>query len=140
MPILIWRRSACRAWVGFEECVARQIRFSYRQLLDALNVLASVKALYKWRTRARKADWEAIIGKCSLIAEAWKSGAAGLFEEDLPLLLEYQEVITILIGSHLCGYTLKSFSEQQGTDGPAKWFSKYDRGSVPVSFHNQFTY
>ena len=27
VPILIWRRSACRAWVGFEECVARQIRF-----------------------------------------------------------------------------------------------------------------
>lgn len=74
-----------------------------------------------------------------MIAEAWKSGAAGLFEEDLPLLLEYQEVITILIGSLLCGYTLKPFSEQEETNGPAKWFSKYNRGNVPVSLHNQLT-
>lgn len=81
--------------VGFEDCVARQIRFSYRQLLEALNILASVKALYEWRTRARKADRETIISKCLLIVEAWKSGAAGLFEEGSPLLVEYQEVMRI---------------------------------------------
>ena len=91
-----WKKSFTEYYgVEFEYCVARQIRFSYWQLLDALNILASVKALYKWRTRARKADREAIISKCSSIVEAWKSGATGLFDEGSPLLLEYQEMMRI---------------------------------------------
>lgn len=71
---------------------------SPRQLRSTFNMLPSVKILYKWRTRAKKADREAILSKSLSIVEAWESRTTGMFEKGSPSLSEYQDLLRLFYG------------------------------------------
>lgn len=71
---------------------------SPRQLLSTFNMLPSVKILYQWRTRAKKADQEAILSKGSSIVEAWESRTTSMFEKGPPSLSEYLDLLRLFYG------------------------------------------
>ena len=56
---------------------------------------ASIKVLYKWGTRARKDDKQAIESKCSSIIGEWKRGAEDLLEEGSDTMNDYREAVQL---------------------------------------------
>lgn len=79
----------------YHVCVARDLQLSHRKLLEIFNIAASIKALYRWRTRTKKTDREAIETKCNNIIRAWKNGSADLFQDDSSTIIDYHEAVEL---------------------------------------------
>ena len=71
--------------------VLRNVRSSYKELLEVLNIAVSVKA--QSEIRARNPVCETILNKCAAIADEWKKGSHHMFEEDSTTLSDYHEVV-----------------------------------------------
>lgn len=79
----------------YQVCVDRNIQLSNSELLDIFNMNASIKASYKWRTRARKADREEIQAKCASTINEWKRGTEDIFQERSETLTNYRQAMQL---------------------------------------------
>lgn len=87
-----WKKKPLQKTAGLAmTSVLRNVRSLYKELLEVLDIAASVKV--QSGIKARNPVCETILDKCAAIADEWKKGSHHMFEEDSMTLSDYHEVV-----------------------------------------------